>query len=209
MNGLISFLRSRRTSMHLALLSLPVTPYQQQLWAGWAASLVKRADKDATLRSWVDRCLNDREFGPLSVEASLFDYHETSPPAMRRKSIMCISRYQFKKKVSAEVTSISAPNICANSISFYWTPSKGIIDPCYAQPVVIHIGTWLSTGSKRLQYDSSIYRNGSFSSVSGLLTFDKNARIRLNSNDFRVILLSDEKVIFGKIPNYTTLSEDE
>jgi hypothetical protein len=102
MNGLISFLRSRRTTIHLALLSLTVTPYQQQLWAGWAASLVKRADKDTNLRTWVDRCSNDREFGPLSVEASLFDYHETSPPAMRRESIMCIARYQFKKKVSAE-----------------------------------------------------------------------------------------------------------
>lgn len=111
MNGLIPFLRSRRTSIRLALLPLPVTPYQRQLWAGWAASLVKRADKDAALRSWVDRCLNDREIGPLSVEDSLFDYHETSPPAMRRESIMCISRYQFKKKVSVELTSISDSNI--------------------------------------------------------------------------------------------------
>ncbi|KAI9286858.1 hypothetical protein BC943DRAFT_216070 [Umbelopsis sp. AD052] len=114
LNGLISFLRSRRTTIQLALLSLTVTPYQQQLWAGWAASLIKRADKDASLRSWVDRCLNDREFGPLSVETSLFDYHETSPPTTQHEPIICISRYQFKKKVSTEQTCVSAPNLCPN-----------------------------------------------------------------------------------------------
>ncbi|KAI8576602.1 hypothetical protein K450DRAFT_256388 [Umbelopsis ramanniana AG] len=162
MNGLISFLRSRRTTIHLALLSLTVTPYQQHLWAGWAASLIKRADKDATLRSWVDRCSNDREFGPLSVETSLFDYHETSPPTTQRESIICISRYQFKKK--ALLIHIT-PNLSA------FTLDQGLV---LDQNVCNMIQAYVETEAFP-----------------------------------QLILLGDEKVIFGKIPNYTTLSEDE
>lgn len=96
---IIKYLRSRRSTIRVGLLVLPVTPYQKQLWLGWAASFAESGKGDASLELWADRCLNNNQFHPKDIDKELFDHFEISPPKMRLDTAICISNQRFENGV--------------------------------------------------------------------------------------------------------------
>ncbi|KAG2182577.1 hypothetical protein INT43_007508 [Umbelopsis isabellina] len=156
---IIKFLRSRRSTIRVGLLVLPVTPYQKQLWLGWAASFAESTNGDASLELWADRCLNNNQFAPKDIDKELFDHFEISPPKMRLDTAICISNQPFEKTA-----------------------------------LIVHISKQLAsfTIENGLKFDPMVPRL--IEAYTHCVKFP------------RIILVGNEKAIFGMIPNYSSLS---
>ncbi|KAJ2963377.1 hypothetical protein NQZ79_g1595 [Umbelopsis isabellina] len=159
---IIKFLRSRRSTIRVGLLVLPVTPYQKQLWLGWAASFAETTNSDGSLELWADRCLNNNHFDPKDIVKELFDHFEMSPPKMRLDTAICISDQRFETRA-----------------------------------LIVHISKQLAsfTIENGLQFDPMVSR----------LIEAYSQRVKFP----RIILIGNEKAIFGMIPNYSSFTSEK